>query len=86
MDKHDPQSEEHQQHNTIRCSYQFRQQLHSGRASEESGMKEKAVAKITEDQNVPVYWSIACEEEEADVLLWPNTEWLFVDSHLPVPT
>ena len=32
-------------------------------------MKEKAVAKITEDQNVPVYWSIACEEEEADVLL-----------------
>lgn len=43
-------------------------------------MKEKAVVKITENQNVPVYWSIACEEEEADVLLWPNTEWLFVDS------
>lgn len=39
-------------------------------------MKEKAVVKITENQNVPVYWSIACEEEEADVLLWPNTEWL----------
>lgn len=39
-------------------------------------MKEKAVVKITENQNVPVYWSIACEEEEADVLLWPNTDWL----------
>jgi len=53
----------------ICCSYQLWQQLHSGRASEESGMKEKAVVKITENQNVPVYWSIACEEEEADVLL-----------------
>ena len=50
---------------------ELRQQLHSGCASEETGMKEKAIEKISQNDDVLFYWSVVSTdwEEEADALL-----------------
>ena len=50
---------------------ELRQQLHSGCASEETAMKEKAIEKISQNDDVLFYWSVVSTdwEEEADALL-----------------